>query len=125
MGAVHTTDEWLLNRSRRSRDRTATDRKVKIAEGVEVVQRVHKAPGGLMRATIEIHRGQVSAVLLSGDFFFYPADELAGLEQRLVGTMLPDVQGVVEEFYRSHDIESPGVSPGDWSALLGATEAPQ
>ncbi len=117
---THTSDDWLLKPGKRFRERANTDRKVKIAEGVEVTQRVHKAPGGLMRATVEMYQGQIAAVSLSGDFFFYPANQLAELEKNLLGANSNEVQCVVEEFYRIHDIESPGVSPGDWAVLLGA-----
>ena len=123
LARTHTEDEWLLKPGKRLREGSGTDRKVKIAEGVEVMQRVHKAPGGLMRATVEVHQGQIEAVSLSGDFFFYPADRLAELEQVLLGASLNEVHGIVEEFYRVHTVESPGVSPGDWSAVLGAVKS--
>ena len=119
---THTSDDWLLKPGNRLRERASADRKVKIAEGVEVTQRVHKVTGGLMRATVEIHQGQIGAVALSGDFFFYPANQLAGLEQCLVGANSNEVQGIIEEFYRIHEIQSPGVSPGDWTVVLGAAE---
>jgi lipoate-protein ligase A len=120
LAQTHTTDDWLLKPGKRFRERASDGRKVKIAEGVEVTQRVHKAPGGLIRATLETYQGQIAAVALSGDFFFYPAEELASLEQQLVGTKLDEVQGAVAEFYQIHNIESPGVTPGDWAQVLGA-----
>jgi lipoate-protein ligase A len=123
LAKTRTAEDWLMGSGKRLRERAGTDRKVKIAEGVEVVQRVHKAPGGLIRATVEMHRRQIEAVSLSGDFFFYPADQLAELEQSLVGTNLDDAQITVEEFYRAHNVESPGVAPSDWSAVLGAARS--
>jgi hypothetical protein len=66
-----------------------------------------------------MHQGRVAAVALSGDFFFYPADQLAAMEQGLIGARLSQIQGIVEEFYRCRDIESPGVTPRDWSVVLG------
>jgi lipoate-protein ligase A len=116
LAQAHTTEDWLLKPGRRFQN----GRLVKIAEGVEVVQRVHKAPGGLIRATVEMQQGQIVTVGLSGDFFFYPADELATLERYLVGANLSEVAAAIEEFYRSHDIESPGVTPHDLAAALGA-----
>ena len=116
LAQTHTTEDWLLKPGRRFQN----GRLVKIAEGVEVVQRVHKAPGGLIRATVETQQGQIVTVGLSGDFFFYPADGLAKLERYLVGAHLSEVSGAVEAFYRSHDIESPGVTPRDLAASLGA-----
>jgi lipoate-protein ligase A len=116
LAKTFTSEEWLLKPGKRFRE----GRRVKIAEGVEVTQRVHKAPGGLIRATVEAQQGQIMAVGLSGDFFFYPADKLAELEQYLIGATQAEVQGAVEEFYRIHGIESPGVTPCDLVVALGA-----
>jgi lipoate-protein ligase A len=119
LARTHTTEEWLLGPGKHIRQ----GRRVKIAEGVEVSQRIHKAPGGLIRATVEMQRGQIVAVALSGDFFFYPADRLIELEQHLAGVETPQVQGIIEEFYRANGIESPGVTPYDLAMALGAAEA--
>lgn len=113
----HTTEDWLLKLGRRFRD----GRRVRIAEGVEVAQRMHKAPGGLIRATIEMEHGQLVGVGLSGDFFFYPADQLADLERTLIGAKLSGVKEAIEEFYRVNGIESPGVTPHDLAIALGAS----
>jgi lipoate-protein ligase A len=112
----HTTEDWLL----RPGKRLPEARKVKIATGVEVTQRVHKAPGGLIRATVETQQGQIVAVGLSGDFFFYPADKLAELENYLVGARPVEVEGACQEFYRINGIDSPGVTPYDLAIALGA-----
>jgi hypothetical protein len=111
----HTTQEWLLKPGKRPRK----GREVKIAEGVEVIQRTYKAPGGLVRATVEMQRGRIVSVGLSGDFFFYPADKLADLERSLAGATLAQVPGVLEAYYRQNGIESPGVTPQDLAVALG------
>lgn len=116
LARTHTTEGWLLKPGRRFLE----GRRVKIAEGTEVAQRMHKAPGGLIRAMVEMQHGQIVAVGLSGDFFFYPADRLADLEQYLVGARLVEVQGAIEEFYRVNGIESPGVTPYDLALVVGA-----
>jgi lipoate-protein ligase A len=111
-----TSEEWLLRPGKRFRE----GRRVKISADVDVIHRMHKAPGGLIRAITEIQHGQIVAVGLSGDFFFYPADQLADLEQYLIGATLPEVPGAIVEFYRTRDIDSPGVTPLDLAAALGA-----
>jgi lipoate-protein ligase A len=116
LAQTHTTEDWLL----RPGKRLPEARKVKIATGVEVTQRVHKAPGGLIRATVETQQGQIVAVGLSGDFFFYPADKLAELENYLVGARPVEVEGACQEFYRINGIDSPGVTPYDLAIALGA-----
>jgi lipoate-protein ligase A len=118
LAAAFTTDEWLLKPGRRFQ----AGRQVKIATGVHVAQRVYKAPGGLIRATVETQQDQIVGVSLSGDFFMYPADRVADLEQALVGALLSEVPAAIEQFYLQHDIQSPGVTPTDLAIALGALE---
>jgi lipoate-protein ligase A len=120
LARIYTTEEWLLRRRRRF----GADRKVKIAEGVEIAQRVHKAPGGLIRATVQTQHGKIVTVGLSGDFFFYPAEALVDLEQGLVGLTMAQVPDTLEEFYRVNRIDSPGLTPRDLAVALGASPAP-
>jgi lipoate-protein ligase A len=65
LAAQFLTDEWLYQKRR-----PCTDREVKIRTGVQVRQKVHKAPGGLIRAITEVRDGMIAAVSISGDFFF-------------------------------------------------------
>lgn len=110
---THTSDEWLYKRGKR-REEWQT----KIATGVEVVQRMWKAPGGLIRAIVEVKEGRIADISLSGDFFFYPADKLESLESALVGVELGAVESAIAEFYRREGIESPGVTPADFAKAL-------
>jgi lipoate-protein ligase A len=122
------TDEWLYKRGKR-REEWQT----KIATGVEVAQRMYKAPGGLIRAIVETietsppklgggeggHRGErIVEVSLSGDFFFYPADRLGALEAALAGVELSAVEPAITEFYQREGIESPGVTPADFARAV-------
>ena len=115
LATTHTTDEWLLKAGRRARE----GRRVKIADGVEVSQWMHKAPGGLIRATVESREGQIVRVGLSGDFFFYPAGALDELEEYLAGVELGEVGGAIEAFYVQKGIEAPGVTPHDLVLAMG------
>jgi len=109
------SEEWLYKRGKRHADRA-----VKIAAGTEVRQKVYKAPGGLIRAIVEVQDEILASVSLSGDFFFYPADKLADLEERLAGTALDQVESVIAAFYQEQRIEAPGVTPADFrQALVG------
>jgi lipoate-protein ligase A len=108
-----TTDEWLYKRGKR-REEWQT----KIATGVEVAQRMWKAPGGLIRAIVETREGHIVEVSLSGDFFFYPADKLEVLEAALAGVELRAVESAIAEFYQREGIESPGVTPVDFARAL-------
>jgi len=106
-----TSEEWLQGRARRANE----GRSVKIAAGVHVVQRLHKTPGGLVRVTMEVKDDRIESVSISGDFFFYPEQQLAGLEAALTGRALTELPTVIASFYAEQEIDSPGLTP----ALLG------
>ena len=108
-----TSDEWLAGRARRGGGRD-----VKIQAGVHVVQRAYKARGGLIRAVMVVRDGRIAELELSGDFFFYPAESLADLEQALVGVSPEQVEAAVAEFYAAHAIQSPGLAPADFAEAL-------
>jgi lipoate-protein ligase A len=108
------SDDWLHRRTGRP-----SDRKLTIRAGVEVHHKVHKAPGGLMRATVEVAEGVIRAVALSGDFFFYPAQRLTDLEAALAGVAHDEVESTVARFYAENDVQSPGVTPADFGRVLG------
>jgi len=107
------TDEWLYQKRR-----PGAGREVTIRAGVQVKRKMHKAPGGLIRATTEVQDGVFAAVSLSGDFFFYPEEKLAALEAALVGVPETEAQAAIARFYKEHGIESPGVTPADFGRVL-------
>jgi len=106
-------DDWLLRCGRQ-----VAGRRVRISAGAEVIQRVHKAPGGLIRATFEVREGRLAAVEFSGDLFFYPPGRLDDLAAALIGTPCAQAEAAIAAFYARHGIESPGVTPADLAALL-------
>ena len=71
--------EWLLGNDRRCPDA----KRVKIAEGIYVIQKMLKTHGGLIRVTAENPDAKLSDVHISGDFFFFPSSDLVELEQAL------------------------------------------
>jgi lipoate-protein ligase A len=113
LAPLMTSDEWLLKRGKLSRERG-----VRIQDGVNVIQRAYKARGGLIRALMVVREGRIADVELSGDFFFYPAEKLADLEQALAGVSPEQVEVTVARFYAAHAIQSPGVAPADFAELL-------
>jgi lipoate---protein ligase len=106
-------DEWLYRRRGRP-----GERKVTIRAGVEVRQRMYKAPGGLIRVIAELRDGRFGAVSLSGDFFFYPSEKLVDLEAALAGVKPEDAEQTIARFYEQHGIDSPGVTPVDLAHVL-------
>ncbi|MGQ9559978.1 MAG: lipoate--protein ligase [Candidatus Oleimicrobiaceae bacterium] len=93
---------------------------VKIREGVEISFGIHKAPGGLIRTVQEVERERIKALGISGDFTFYPKEELAGLENSLKGVKRQpeDIVQRVGEFCDEREVETPGVTPEDFSTAI-------
>ncbi len=111
------TPDWLF-----ANDRRGEGKEVKIAEGVFVIQKMLKTPGGLIRVTAVKKDDRLSEVHLSGDFFFYPMEKLQGLEGYLEG-IAADPEAIteaVQRFYRENGIETPGVQPDDFAQSLAA-----
>ena len=109
------TPEWLY-----SNDRRTGSKQVKIAEGVYVIQKMLKTPGGLIRVTAVNRAGLLSDVHISGDFFFFPAERLVDLEHALehVPVDVEAIQQAAESFYSTGTIESPGVTPADFGKVI-------
>jgi lipoate---protein ligase len=114
--AEHYTPEWLFANDRRRLDA----RQVKIREDVYVIQNMLKTPGGLIRVTAVNEDGKLHDVHISGDFFFYPAEDLPGLEKSLNGVTADpaSVTDAVAKFYSRRSIESPGVQAEDFARVL-------
>lgn len=109
--AFMNTPEWLYANDQRA----SALRKVKIREGVDVIQNVHKAPGGLIRVSAVSVEGVLTEVHISGDFFFYPQEALVELERSLEGAPAePEaLAGRIEAFFERHGVEAPGISAAD------------
>ncbi|MHA2300570.1 MAG: lipoate protein ligase C-terminal domain-containing protein [Candidatus Thorarchaeota archaeon] len=86
----------------------------------------HKAPGGLLRVTVEEVDDKIRDIVISGDFFMYPHDAIADIERALVGAKLgtEEVLSRIMRVYEKQSLESPGVTPEDFeTAIKMALEA--
>jgi lipoate-protein ligase A len=110
------TPAWLLANDNRRLDAA----RVKIAEGIFVFEKVHKAPGGLIRLTAVSIEGKLTDVHLSGDFFFFPAEKLVELEKAFTSVPIAaeEVIHTVTRFYAANKVESPGVTAEDFATLI-------
>jgi lipoate---protein ligase len=108
--------EWLMANDRRRPDLA----QVKIAEGIYVIQKMLKTPGGLLRVTAVNQNGKLKDVHISGDFFFFPSANLVMLEQALddLPAETSAITQAVSNFYQNYGIESPGVVPADFAQVL-------
>jgi len=93
---------------------------VKIREGVELFYGLHKARGGLIRTAEEISEGRIEEITISGDFTFYPKEQLTGLEESLQKAPLKEEKIIerVETFYEEKKVESPGVESKDFAQTI-------
>ena len=113
LGKVMLTDEWLLRKGRRFEGRS-----VRVRSGVDVVQRVYKAHGGLIRVDLEIHEGLIAEASISGDFFCFPATAVEEMETRLKGVEADKAFERIMAMYDEGNIDTPGVMEEDWRAVL-------
>jgi lipoate---protein ligase len=107
-------DAWLFQKGKKR----TKGRDIKIRQGTNLTHKVHKAPGGLIRADIEVIEGKLGSVSLSGDFFCYPAEAIDWLESGLNGIHFDDVGTFLDSFYKEKGIETPGITIKDWLKVL-------
>ena len=102
-------DDWLYRKGKR-----VDGRIVKVRSGLEVVQRIHKATGGLIRAEFAVKDGRYIDVVISGDYFCFPGDSVGRLATALEDSAVEHLDRVVENFYKQDSFELPGIGIDDW-----------
>lgn len=109
-----TSEEFLLKKTPR------IPGGVKIREGVEVLYGLHKARGGLIRTAEEVSEERIEDITISGDFTFFPKEQLIGLEESLEKVSLEEEKIVekVETYYEEKKVESPGVESKDFALTI-------
>ena len=120
--ARFTSDEWLYQKGRLQQPG------VKIHEDVHIVEAAFKAQGGLIRVIARLREGRIDDVSISGDFTLLPSFALGALEQSLRGlSATPEtLKSKIEEAYYRLSIQSPGVTPADFTiAIMNAVTPPQ
>ncbi len=120
--ARFTSDEWLYQKGR------LQQQGVKIHQDVHIVETAFKAQGGLIRIIARLREGRIDDVSISGDFTLLPSFALGALEQALRGTRAtPEtLKAKIEEAYSRLNIQSPGVTPADFTtAIMNAITPPQ
>lgn len=108
-----TKDAWLFQKGKK-----ILGREVKIRAGIEIIQRMNKAAGGLIRADFEIKEDRFGNVSLSGDFFCFPEEAISRLESAIEGQSVDNVASVLKSFYSTQEIETPGIEIKDWLTVL-------
>ncbi|MEN8247150.1 MAG: lipoate--protein ligase [Thermodesulfobacteriota bacterium] len=106
-------DAWLFQKGKRVEGRI-----VKVRSGLEVVQRMHKTPGGLIRAEFAVENGKYKDVNISGDFFCFPKDSVDRLAAVVEDCPADNVCRVIQDFYETNEIDILGVTPDDWIQVI-------
>jgi len=110
-------DDWLYRKGKIK----ASGRDIKIRAGVEMLHRMHKAPGGLIRAEYAVVDGCFENLHFSGDYFCFPSNVIEELEKSLSGQPVADVGKLLKTFYAQDSLEIPGVEVEDWLKVLAVT----
>jgi lipoate-protein ligase A len=118
--ARFTSDEWLYQKGR------LQQQGVKINQDVYIVESAFKAQGGLIRVIARLREGRIDDVAISGDFTLLPSFALGALEQSLRGTRAtPEtLESKIKEAYYRLNIQSPGVTPADFTTAIMNAVAP-
>jgi lipoate-protein ligase A len=92
----------------------------KIPAGAVVAEGLHKAPAGLIRATLLLLDGRIDNAIITGDFHPKPMNVVGELEASLRG--LAPAMGPIEEkirdLLRDPRVEIPGAAPEDFLAAF-------
>ena len=113
--------EWVHQKGRR-----LVSTGVKISAGTYLVEGVHKAKGGLIRARMLTRDSVLEDVEFSGDFTVLPADGIERLAERLRGATLPvsaegdaaKLQGHIAHEMTALGLDIPGVEAKDFLAAF-------
>ena len=116
-------EKWMTSDSFLFKKTPRIPKGVKIREGIELLYGIYKARGGVIRTIDEVEENVLQELAISGDFQFYPKEDLANLEKSLIKTDFQEraIASRIDEFYDKRDIDSPGVEPQDMMrAILDA-----
>jgi len=114
----HMSYEWLHMPELTHRELTI-DRAVKIADGVKVIEVVHKARK-LIKVTAEVIGNKILDIMITGDFFMVPEDGVSKIESALRGMTLnhEDVVKKIKEVFKKYGIQSPGIPAEDFADAI-------
>ena len=117
---MKTLEKWFVSDRFLFKKTRKIPKGIKIKGGVEIRYGIHKAKGGLIRTVEELEEEKISEIGISGDFQFYPKDDLTSMEVELKKTEFEEgkVCNKIQQFYDEHHIQVPGVMPEDFTTAI-------
>ncbi|MCG6857631.1 MAG: hypothetical protein LJE67_06150 [Salaquimonas sp.] len=100
--------------------RKLTDMGVKISEGRQLTESMHKVAGGLIRTHLLAHDGVIENLMISGDFTCLPEDGVDRLAAALTGAKLEEapLTDTITTQVKQLGLDMPGVEPADIAAAI-------
>ncbi len=122
------SDEWTYKRAFEHKRlfEFITGKCTKVSEDVQVCEVTYKADK-LLRIIVEVSRGRITDVLISGDFFLEPYSSLRLLEEELIGSRLErdELSRKIVSFFSKFNVRLVGAKPEDLvEALMKASQRP-
>jgi lipoate-protein ligase A len=117
---MKTLEKWFTSDRFLFKKTPKIPRGIRIKGGLEIRYGLHKAKGGLIRTVEELEKKKIREIELSGDFQFYPKDDLSTMEVELRKTEFEEgeVRNKIQRFYEEHRIQAPGVLPEDFTTAI-------
>jgi lipoate---protein ligase len=117
--AQYASDEWLYANSERSRFKDIPCGAVR-AEGL------HKAPAGLIRATLLLLDARIRDVIITGDFHPRPLEIVGDIEAAIRGVepSAETIRARIRSILSRPGVEIPGATPEDFAAAFEKALSP-
>lgn len=89
-----------------------------------VCEASHKADK-LIRITLETEHGRINDILISGDFFYEPANTLGKLEEELKGLKIKKkvLTNKIQNFFEKENVQVAGVTAKDFVEAIIRAQA--
>lgn len=95
---------------------------IKIMQGTHIVHSLHKAPGGLIRAIMEVNTDEkiIKNCVISGDFTITPHGSIKKIENSLEGIFINSeaIHSAIERVITNERIQIPGIIVDDFVKVI-------
>ncbi len=117
--ATYKSKKWLNMIENMHKD-LIHKRSIKVSRNVKIGEVDYKTGGGLIRILVEVFDEKIKDIMITGDFWFIPLQNLEKLEKKLKGTIISRdiIVNKIEHFYKIHKIQSPLVTPDDLTETI-------